>query len=96
MTDEFISPPVSEEQKVIFDYLTRGGADYKGLAAFSGRFQGQDVCYIVQVTRDGDGMMRDSFTLIPMAIIVDLAFLERYRNEMFDSTGTPAKPEDEK
>jgi hypothetical protein len=41
-------------------------------------------------------MMRDSFTLTPMAIIIDQEFLKRYGNQMLDAIGTPTKADDEK
>lgn len=90
--DKYNSPPVSDEQKKIFELLTDGYQ--KGLAALSGKFMGQDVSYIVQVTRDGDGMLRDSFTLTPLAIIVDEAFFKRFGNEMFDAEGVAAVAKD--
>lgn len=84
MTGDYISPPVSEEQKKILEALTSG--EYSNFAALSGRFQNQNVAYIVAVNRDGE-----SFTIKPLAIIIDSDFMERFGDDMLDAMGFPPK-----
>lgn len=83
-TKGFISPPVSDEQKKILEALTSG--EYTNFAALSGRFQKQNVAYIVAVNTD-QGERGLEFTMKPVAIIIDSAFLEKFGDRMLDATG---------
>jgi hypothetical protein len=81
VSDKYISPPLSEEQKKILEGLTSG--EYNNFAALSGRFQDQDVAYIVAVHRGAHDM--STFSLTPVAIIVDSTFMKKFGNDMLDA-----------
>lgn len=89
MSEEgYIAPPVSEEQKKILEALTSG--KYSNFAALSGRFQNQNVAYIVAVNSE-QGERGLEFSMKPVAIIIDADFLKRFGDDMLDATGFPPK-----
>lgn len=80
MSDEYVSPPVTDEQKKLFEALT--GGEFTNFAALSGKFKNENVIYIVAVNEEGGG-----YTMQPVAILIDDAFLEKFGLDMQDPTG---------
>lgn len=80
MSDEYVSPPVTDEQKKLFDALTSG--EFTNFAALSGKFKNENVVYVVAINKQGD-----EYTMQPVAILIDDDFLEKFGTDMQDPTG---------
>lgn len=79
--DKYKAPPVTDEQKKIFDALTSG--KYSNFALMSGIFQGHPVAYACVVNQAENGDLEMS----PIAMIIDLPFKLSFENNMEDPNG---------